>query len=106
MTPKPGFSTISALNLAAALSLANAGFRVFPARVIFNPTTGRWNKPPCVSAWQLLASYDPGQIRLWWKQFPDAIPAICCEDVVIIDADRHPGGPDGVAALAALAKHY
>jgi hypothetical protein len=98
--------TISAKNLAAALSLAKAGFRVFPARAIYNATTRRWNKPPCVSDWQSLASYDPGQIRLWWKQFHDAIPAICCEDVVIIDADRHPGGPDGVAALAALAKRY
>jgi Bifunctional DNA primase/polymerase, N-terminal len=98
--------TISAKNLAAALSLAKAGFRVFPARAIFNPATGRWNKPPCVSDWQTLATYDPGLICRWWKQFPDAIPAICCEDVVIIDADRHPGGPDGVAALAALAKRY
>jgi hypothetical protein len=53
-----------------------------------------------------LATTDPGQISRWWGQFPEAIPAICCSDFVVIDADRHPGGQDGVAALAALAKQH
>ena len=35
----------------------------------------------------------------------DAIPAVPCDDFVVIDADRH-GGPDGVTALAALVNEY
>jgi hypothetical protein len=93
-------------NLAAALSLAEVGFRIFPAKAIYNSANQRWNKPPHIADWQSLASTDPNQIRYWWKQFPDAIPAICCDDFVVIDADRHAGGPDGVAALAELAAHY
>ena len=42
------------------------------------------------------------QIIRWWKQFPDAVPVICCNVVVVVDSDRHGGGSDGVAALAAL----
>jgi hypothetical protein len=99
-------SAASELNLFAAVSLAKAGFRVFPARPTFNAATGRWNKPPCIADWQSLATNDPHQLRRWWRQFPDAIPAICCKDVVVIDADRHAGGPDGVAALAGLVKCY
>lgn len=98
--------TISAINLAAALSLANAGFRVFPARAIFNPATGRWNKPPCLSDWQTLATADPDKVINWWRQFPDSIPAISCKEIIVIDADRHAGGPDGVAALAALIEQH
>jgi len=91
-------------NVTAALSLAKAGFRVFPARAIFNSTTGRWNKPPYIKEWQTSASADAADVARWWQEFPDAIPAICCDDAVIIDADRRPGGPDGVTALAALEK--
>lgn len=93
-------------NLAAALSLADAGFRVFPARPALNSETRRWNKPPCIGNWQSLATSDPNQIRRWWRQYPDAIPAICCDAIVVIDADRHPGCPDGVSALAELAKQH
>jgi hypothetical protein len=96
--------SISATNRAAALSLANAGFRVFPARAIYNSATQRWNKPPLLRDWQSVATNDPSRIDSWWKEFPDAIPAVCCEDFLVIDADRHPGAPDGVAALAALVR--
>ena len=65
--------TTAAKNLAAALALADAGFRVFPARAIYNPATQRWNKPPCISGWQSLATDDLGQIKRWWHQHPDAI---------------------------------
>jgi hypothetical protein len=96
----------SGANLVAALSLANASFHVFPARAIHNATTGRWNKPPCIKEWQTLASADPDDVARWWQQFPDAIPAILCDAIVVIDSDRHAGGPDGVAALAALVAHW
>jgi hypothetical protein len=94
------------MNLTAALSLADANFRVFPARAIYKRETGRWNKPPCLSNWQSLATNDLDQIRWWWSQHPDAIPAVCCEHFVVIDADRHPGGADGIAALRALAAKH
>jgi bifunctional DNA primase/polymerase-like protein len=93
---------ISAMNLAAALSLANASLRVFPARAIHNAKTGRWNKPPCIKEWQTSASADPDDVARWWQQFPDAIPAISCTEIVVIDADRHPGAAEGVLALVSL----
>jgi hypothetical protein len=99
-------NSISDMNLAAALALVDAGFRVFPARAIYNSATKRWNKPPCVNDWQARATTDHRQIIHWWRQHPEAIPAITCDHVIVIDADRHPSGPDGVEALAALAKCY
>jgi Bifunctional DNA primase/polymerase, N-terminal len=98
--------SISDINRAAALSLANAGFRVFPARAIYNPVTRRWNKPPCVRDWQTVATADPVQIFRWWQQFPDGIPAFSCTEIIVIDADRHAGGSDGVAALTCLFEEH
>jgi hypothetical protein len=89
-------------NLVAALSLTNANLHVFPARAIHNATTGRWNKPPCIKEWQTSASADPDDVARWWQQFPDAIPAISCTVIIVIDADRHHGGSDGVLALFSL----
>ena len=98
--------TTAAKNLAAALALADAGFRAFPARAIYNPATQRWNKPPCIQNWQSLATDDPSQIKLWWRQYPDAIPAICCEQFIVIDADRHPDSHDGVMVLGRLVRLF
>ena len=97
---------IAIKNLEAALALAKAGAHVFPARAIYNSSTRRWNKPPCIVNWQSQATNDLRKIEDWWLQYPDAIPAICCEEWVVIDADRHIGGADGVAALDGLAKCY
>ena len=98
-------SSLTSENLSAALALAKAGLRVFPAKPVFNRKTGRWTKPPAVVDWQSVATTNPEQITEWWKQFPDAIPAVPCDRFVVIDADRH-GGPDGVIALAALVNEY
>jgi len=98
--------TTAAKNLTAALALASAGFRTFPARAIYNPATQRWNKPPCIQNWQSLATDDPGQITRWWRQYPNAIPAILAEQFIVIDADRHPDSPDGIAALTGLVKLF
>jgi hypothetical protein len=92
--------SLRAVNLWTALNLAQSGFRIFPARAV--RTTAKWDKPPCISAWRSLATTDPDQIAFWWKQFPEGIPAIPCDTVVVIDSDRRSGGPDGVAALAGL----
>ena len=64
---------ISIRNLQAALSLAKAGARVFPARAIYNSSTRRWNKPPCVVSWQSQATNDLRKIEDWWLQYPGAI---------------------------------
>jgi bifunctional DNA primase/polymerase-like protein len=94
------FGAMSRQNLAAALNLANQGFRVFPAQPV--KKTGGWSKPPYISQWKSSASSDPSQIMQWWRHFPDAIPALCCDDIIVIDADRHLNGPDGVAALESM----
>lgn len=97
--------TSSTSNLTVATSLAKVGLRVFPARAFRGATSDHWKKRPCVIHWQNVATSDPDQIDHWWKEFPDAIPAICCGPIVI-DADRRAGGPDGVAALMSLVANH
>jgi Bifunctional DNA primase/polymerase, N-terminal len=90
-------------NHSVAVRLAQAGLPIFPARLVRNETTGRWDKVPLVP-WRKVATSDLGQINEWWDAYPDAVPGIELGRVglMVIDADRH-GGPDGVAALEALA---
>ena len=73
-----------------------------PAPAIYNSSTRRWNKPPCVVSWQSQATNNLPKIEDSWVQYPGAIPAICCEEWVVIDADRHIGGADGVVAWTVL----
>jgi hypothetical protein len=94
------------INLLAALANAEVGLPIFPARAIFNSKTGKWNKPPYIQNWQSAASSDPMQIEEWWDQFPNAIPAIRCDSLVIVDADRHGDEPDGVVALGSLVNRF
>jgi hypothetical protein len=96
---------ISVRNLTAALSLANAGLRIFPAHPE-RKAIGGWSKPPYICDWQSRATTDPIQIGCWWTQFPEAVPAIPCDDIIVLDADRHAGGSDGVAALTCLIKEH
>jgi Bifunctional DNA primase/polymerase, N-terminal len=96
---------ISVRNLTAALSLAKAGLRIFPARPV-RKATGGWSKPPYIRDWESHATTDSIQIGCWWTQFPEAIPAIPCDDIIVLDADRHTGGCDGVAALTCLIKKH
>jgi hypothetical protein len=97
--------TITARNLAAALAVAQAGLRIFPARPE-RKATGGWSKPPCIRNWESQATTDSIQIGCWWTQFPEAIPAIPCDDIIVLDADRHTGGRDGVAALTCLIEEH
>ena len=82
-------------NLAAALDLAAVGVPVFTA----GP-----DKRPLLGGWQAKASIEPEQIRKWWLDHPDALPAILVGRVgrVVIDCDRHPGGSDGIEAFNRL----
>ena len=97
-------STHTASNLAQALDLAAAGIPIFPARAFKLPSSGKWQKQPLVLRWREVATTDPHQLQEWWQRFPDAIPGIELgrAGLVVIDPDRHPDGPDGVAAFAAL----
>jgi hypothetical protein len=91
----------TAENLAAALELARAGLYVFPARLI-NRTFG-WEKRPAIKGWRDAATTDEIDIRVWWRQYPMAVPGIEFgkSRLFVIDPDQH-GGPDGLAAYARL----
>jgi hypothetical protein len=95
---------IQAANLAVALDLAAAGIPIFPARVFKNGQSDKWQKSPLVKRWQKTATTDRALIVAWFGRNRDAVPGIELgkAGLVVIDADRH-GGPDGVAALHALA---
>jgi hypothetical protein len=82
-------------NKDAALSLASRGLHVFPC----NP-----DKTPKIEAWEQNATASPFVIGTKWDAHPDALPGlpVGAHGLVVIDADRKAGGPDGVAAFNAL----
>jgi hypothetical protein len=86
-----------------AVAFAERGVPIFPVR-LFRKPDGRWAKVPCVKRWQHRASIDLAMVEGWWRQWPDVWPAIPLVRTgwVVVDADRHPGEADGVAALAEL----
>jgi hypothetical protein len=92
----------TAVNLSAALEHAHAGLPVFPARITRRFKT--WEKAPCIKNWRAEASTDEVQIRVWWREFPHAVPGIELgrAALVVIDPDRHGKGPDGIEAFAQL----
>jgi hypothetical protein len=84
------------LNLGAALRTAEAGMSVFPVRA--QKITGmRLNLSPVYPSGPRTATRSPDKIAGWWDEHIDAIPAIPCTSVVVLDADQ-----DGIAALEAL----
>jgi hypothetical protein len=91
-------------NLEAALGLAAASIRIFPAACTANNGSG-WRKKPHIEGWQMAATTDREKILRWWRQWPHAVPGIPLKGHVVIDADRH-GGADGVAALQKLAGEH
>jgi hypothetical protein len=86
------------MTLALALAFVEAGFPVFPVDVFWDPDRKRWRKVPCIKDWENRATTNPNLIGMWWRQWPCAYPGIPpgrCNKVVV-DADRHDGGTDGV----------
>jgi len=86
----------------SALAFAEAGIPIFPVRLFRQGE--RLRKEPYIKQWLSRATTDPRIIEGWWRQFPNAavgIPLARC-GLVVVDADRHPGKPDGVAALVEL----
>lgn len=90
-------------NLDVAKALAADGWHVFPCQ-----NGGSTPKRPHYNVrWKTQATTDIRQIEAWWKQWPNALPAIFLGEhgLVIVDADRH-GGPDGVTAWEELASSH
>ena len=81
-------------NITAALALASAGIKIFPAGA---------DKRPLLKGWQDAATCNADQINRWFEHAA-ALPAIPCgqNNFVVIDCDRHEGGADGVAAFKSL----
>jgi Bifunctional DNA primase/polymerase, N-terminal len=75
---------------------------VFPVRLIRDGERRR--KIPLIKDWRNRASNDPAQIAAWQQEFPGAVFGIELgrANLIVVDADRHPGGADGVAALDQL----
>jgi RecA-family ATPase len=95
-------------NLKVALAHAAVGLPIFPAKVWHDPSKNKWNKQPLIEGWQQKATTDSHTLNEWWCQWPDAVPGIELgrADLIVIDADRHDGGADGVAALEDLELKY
>lgn len=76
----------------AALRYAAAGIPVFPV----SP-----NKVPWISCWPFRAELDPGQIRAWWRRWPDANIGLLCSWFWALDVDPRNGGDRTLIELVA-----
>jgi hypothetical protein len=83
----------------APLAFAEAGFPIIPVRLYRE--CDRWKKLP-LREWDL-ATTDEKTISAWWRQYPDALPAIPLRktNLCVVDADRR-DGVDGVAEVTGL----
>lgn len=90
----------------AALDLAQRGLAVFPIEP--------WSRIPPIG-WQKSATTDPDQLRdrfAWFsRSINQASPAnigVACRAsrIVVLDLDRHTGGPDGIAGWEALCARH
>jgi hypothetical protein len=83
-----------------ALPCAGAGFSVFPC-------AADATKRPLIR-WRSRSTTNPDIIAALWTKWPGSLVGIDlhkCE-LLVIDADRHDGCADGVAAFAALTRKY
>lgn len=80
--------------LAAALSLARRGLRVFPLR----PR----DKRPLAEGWQRAASSDPLTIHDLFSKHPSANIGVCTDGLIVIDIDAHKGGMNSLPLLGDL----
>ena len=85
--------------LEAALDYARRrGWAIFPASA-----DGR--KHPFVNAWQKVATKDAGQLRAWWRKWPNAVPALPTgktSGLVVFDIDVKKARANGFDTLADL----
>jgi hypothetical protein len=87
------------LNKLAAIALASRGLRIFPCKA---------DKAPMVAAWEDTATASVFQTVAKWEASPNALPGlpVGAHGLLVFDADRKPGGPDGVAAFHALCAQH
>lgn len=83
-----------------ATSLAEAGIFVFPC----HPGGEEVKRPMPGVFWRNQSTTDAARIDAWWRRWPDAVVGIdlAKSGLLVIDADRKPDRPDGVAAFIAL----
>jgi hypothetical protein len=93
------YSTVSRNNKNLAETLAKAGVSVFPS--------DHETKRPIIR-WKLGGSTNLETIAAFWTRWPLAVPTIHFEKsgLIALDADRHPGGEDGVQRLRDLFLAY
>jgi putative DNA primase/helicase len=86
-------------NAEAALRLAGAGLHIFPCDA--SDDKDRKKRPLGGIKWRDESSNDSEKVAAWWRRWPSALIGLDVGKarLVVIDADRHPGAPDGVAAL-------
>lgn len=80
--------------LEVALLHASRGYPVFPCQQDKRPKSG-------LTDWENAATTDEDQIRAWWAEDPEFLPAIPPGRVglAVIDVDRHDGKEDGFDSL-------
>lgn len=81
------------MTLDVALQLAANGNAIFPC-------SAEDKRPLTLGSWRERATTDEETIRLWWAEWPDALPAIALPpDVVVVDIDPRNGGFETAAGL-------
>ena len=92
----PASLSLASVNLEAALGLAHAGNAVFPC--------GADKRPTFVASWRASSTTNENILREAFERHSAAVPAIDCgkSNLFVIDADRKPGAPDGVAHFEGL----
>ncbi|MGE0235272.1 AAA family ATPase [Methylocystis sp.] len=92
----PASLSPASVNLDAALTLGRAGNAVFPC--------GTDKRPTFVASWRAWSTTDENILREAFERHNAAVPAIDCgkSNLLVIDADRKPDAPDGVAHFVGL----
>jgi hypothetical protein len=103
-----GADHVAGDNHQVARELAAAGILIFPANSELDqkklPDLQPCKNPIMISSFSKDSTTDRATIDNWWRKAPKALVAIPAKqaDLIIVDADRHPGRPDGFAAFEAL----
>jgi Bifunctional DNA primase/polymerase, N-terminal/Homeodomain-like domain len=80
--------------LAGALFMVQMGARVLPV--------ARGTKRALLKDWTRGASNDPDEVRAWAQHHPGCNWGMVCDQIVVLDVDQHPNGPDGHKALTKI----
>lgn len=97
-------SDTMASNLETAISLASAGFSVFPCHA----GGEKAKSPKPFIKWREASTTNERQIVQWWQKWPDAAIGLdlAKSGLIVIDADRHDESADGVEAFGRLMSEH